>query len=158
DLIRQAARRSLIILSFLDLNPEEAGRIAAGGHEPTPLAGLNKPADFGPASGAAKSARKTAMQKWTEWWAGRDPMARAFGAGGLGADPERLAAALVKVDADQQAKLVAEYRDAKGVQYTEALAAAISRLPAADRPDLRTALASRLGRMTDLTLGRYLHD
>jgi HEAT repeat protein len=158
DLIRQAARRSLIILSFLDLNPEEATRIAAGGREPTPLAGLNKPVDFGPAAGAGKSARKTAVGKWTEWWAGRDPTGEAFGAGGLGADPERLANALIKVDAERRAGLVAEYRDAKGVQYTEAMAAAISRSPAAARSDLRDALAARLGRMTNLTLGRYLHD
>jgi HEAT repeat protein len=161
DLIRQAARRSLIILAFLELNPEEAARLASPtpGQEPTPLAKLHKPVDFGPASGAAKAARKTAMGQWTEWWAGRDPKAAAGSAlRTVGADPERLAEALVKAEADRRAGLVAEYRDGKGVTYTEALAAAIARSPAAGRADLRDALAARMGRMTAETLGRYLHD
>lgn len=161
DLIRQAARRSLIILSFLELNPEEAARLASpvAGQQPTPLAKLNKPVDFGPASGATKAARKTAMDKWTEWWASRDPKADAGSAlRSVGSDPERMAEALMKAESDRRAELVAEYRDAKGVKYTEALAAAVARSPAASRTDLRDALAERMGRMTEGTLGRYLDD
>ena len=159
DLIRQAARRSLIILSFLELNPEEAARLAnpAPGQVPTPLDQLNKPVDFGPAPGAVKAARRTAVDKWTEWWAGRDPKGDAA-LRSAGTDPERLAEALLKADGGRRAELVAEYRDAKGVKYTEALAEAIARSPAAGRADLREALAARMVRMTPDTLARYLND
>ena len=159
DLTRQAARRSLIILSFLELNPEEAARLAnpAPGQASTPLDQLTKPVDFGPAPGANKAARRTAMDKWTEWWAGRGPRGDAA-LRSVGADPERLAGDLLKAEAGRRAGLVAEYRDAKGVRYTEALAEAIARSPAASRADLREALAARMVRMTPETLGRYLND
>ncbi|HEX3149676.1 MAG TPA: hypothetical protein VHR66_16490 [Gemmataceae bacterium] len=167
DLIRQAARRSLIILSFLELNPEEAARLAApvAGQEPTPLSKLNKPVDFGPASGAGKAVRKTAMEKWTDWWASRDSSKKGNATAGtslksvgVAADAERLVDTLVKAEPDARKALIEEYRDAKGVRYTEALAAAIGRAPSAARPEMRNALADRMGRMTEATLGRYLDD
>ena len=168
DLIRQSARRSLIILSFLELNPEEAALIAAPvpGRPPTPLAHLKQPVDFGPAFGAAKAVRKSAMEKWTAWWAERDPKAkepdplatRSLRSELASLDPARLADALVEATPDQRKELVDKYRDAKGVAYTEALAAAIDRFPSAIRAELRDALADRMVRMTEATLRQYLDD
>jgi HEAT repeat protein len=64
----------------------------------------------------------------------------------------------VKAEGDERPALVARYRDTKGVQYTEALAIAIAKLPSDDREGPRAALAERMVRMTDLTLRRYLDD
>jgi HEAT repeat protein len=166
DEVRQAARRSLVILSFLELNPEEAAVIAAPApsRPPTPLAKLHKPVDFGPAAGAGKPTRKTAVTKWTDWWAKRELAAERVAYSTTSslrsshADTARLADALLKATPDGRTELVAKYRDAKGVQYTEALAVAIARLPAAGRDEPRAALADRMVRMTDLTLRRYLDD
>jgi HEAT repeat protein len=163
DEVRQAARRSLVILSFLDLNPEEAALIAAPNpsRPPTPLAKLNKPADFGPAAGAGKSAQKTAVTKWTDWWAKRDPRTDLAAGPTLRsehADSPRLADAVARAAPAERKDLVARYRDAKGVQYTEALAVAVAKLPSGERDALRDALAERMVRMTDLTLRRYLDD
>ena len=54
--------------------------------------------------------------------------------------------------------LIARYREAKGVAYTDALAAAVPRLPAEARKKAREALASRLTRMTAKTMRRKLAD
>jgi HEAT repeat protein len=166
DEVRQAARRSLLILSFLELNPDEAALIAAPNpaRPPTPLAKLNKPVDFGPVAGAGKAAQRTAKTKWTDWWARREATAARIDLTtgptlrSSHAESARLADALVKSKGDERAALVAKYHDAKGVQYTEALAVAIARLPSDDREAPRAALAERMVRMTDLTLGRYLGD
>jgi HEAT repeat protein len=165
DEVRQAARRSLVILSFLELNPQEAALIAAPNpsRSPTPLAKLTKPIDFGPAAGAAKAAQKAAVTKWTDWWAKRESLSArlAFSTTSLRsnhAESARLAEALVTAGPDGRAGLVAKYRDTKGVQYTEALALAIRELPSGDRGAPRAALADRMVRMTDLTLRRYLDD
>jgi hypothetical protein len=184
DLVRQATRRSLVILSFLELNPEEAALIASPNpaRPPTPLDKLNKPVDFGPKPEALPGARAEAAKKWAEWWEGRNPMAKPgdrtvtsnlrSDRAGLpptdrspsrrtdldDLDPARLADGLAKARADERTRLVAKYRDTKGVRYTEALAEAIARSPAAERPDLRDALAERMVRMTDATLKDYLTD
>lgn len=106
DPVRLAARRSLVILSFLELNPEEAQLISdpVPGRSPTPLAKLKKPVDFGPAPGAGKSARKTAADKWTDWWEKREPAVKKSGRPGGSSprtdlaepDAEQLAEALLK--------------------------------------------------------------
>jgi HEAT repeat protein len=165
DEVRQAARRSLVILSFLELNPEEATLIAAPNpsRPPTPLAKLNKPVDFGPAAGAGKAPQKAAVTKWTAWWAKRESTAAradllTSSLRSNHADSARLADALLKAKAGERAELIAQYRDTKGVQYTEALAVAIPMLPSDDREAPRAALADRMVRMTDLTLRRYLDD
>ena len=54
--------------------------------------------------------------------------------------------------------MVERYRDTKGVQYTEALALATAREQGEARRQLREALAERMTRMTEETLGRYLED
>jgi hypothetical protein len=93
---------------------------------------------------------------WTDWWAKRDagPSLRTE----IGADPARLADTLLTAPADRRAEFIIKYRDTKGVQYTEALAAAIPKSPAAARDEVRAALAERMVRMTDTTLRRYLDD
>src|SRR5262245_42245208 len=57
--VRQAARRSLVILSFLALNPEEAALIASPNpsRPPKPLSELKRPVDFGPKPTAGPAAR-----------------------------------------------------------------------------------------------------
>jgi hypothetical protein len=72
--VRQAARRSLMILSYLalhgkDKEPEPAAAAAPG--KPAKPAAVKRPVDFGPAPLAGKTARATAIQKWTDWWAER---------------------------------------------------------------------------------------
>ena len=164
--VRQAARRSLVILSFLDLNPDEAALIASPNpsRPATPLAKLNKPVDFGPAAGAGKSVQKAAARKWSDWWANRDSTTRRADLSTSSTlrsehtDSARLAGALVRSAGRERTELVARYRDTKGVQYTEALAAAVAKLPSGERDELRDALAERMVRMTDLTLRRYLDD
>ncbi|HJZ94224.1 MAG TPA: HEAT repeat domain-containing protein [Gemmataceae bacterium] len=163
DPVRQSARRALIIESFLVLNPDEAKLIAAAvpSRAATPLAKLNKPADFGPQPEASKAAQRKSADKWTDWWAKQDDARKqpsTLATKPIASDPERLADALVKADGDRKKELTAAYRDTKGVQYTEALAGVIARSPAAERSDLREALAARMVRMTDDTLRRYLDD
>jgi HEAT repeat protein len=173
DWVRQAARRTLVILSFLELNPEEAALIASPrpNRPPTPLSKLTKPVDFGPALGASKTVRKSAMTKWTDWWADRDPAATKPGRSSTArlksqsgrsdlsdSKAAELADALVRAAPARRKELVAQYRETKGVRYTEALADAIARSNAADRPELRDALARRMVRMTDDTLRTYLDD
>jgi HEAT repeat protein len=161
EAVRQAARRSLVILSFLTLNPEEARRIRSpqrSGPE-TPLSGLKPPVDFGPVPGASRSARARAVKDWRQWWASQapaepGPQLVALDRGEAG----RLAAELTQSAPGSRQEAVERYRDTKGVQYTEALALAIAREQGEARRQLREALAERMTRMTEETLGRYLED
>lgn len=70
----------------------------------------------------------------------------------------RLTVKLVRATASQQPALIAEYRDAKGVEYTLALAAAIPDLGAEAQEKAREALAARLSRMSLRTLRSYMED
>jgi hypothetical protein len=162
DAVRQAARRSLVILSFLALNPEEAQQIRSPrrGDVATPLAQLEKPVDFGPEPGASPSARAVAAKQWTQWWENRQPQLATTGKQATGEieEAERLAAALLQTDADHRLTLVAKYRDSKGAQYSEALAIATARLSGEERQTLRQVLAERMARMKNTTLGQYLED
>jgi len=172
DTVRQAARRSLVILSFLALNPEEARLIGAArpSDPPTPLANLVPPVDFGPKVGSLKEHRLQAVRRWTEWWEKQSgdpsetsekkaPTLRANdAAGAIGPEPRRLANELAHAESDRQRALVAQYRDAKGGAYSEAMALAIRQLSGDQRAELREALAIRMARLTDETLGRYLDD
>jgi hypothetical protein len=161
EAVRQAARRSLVILSFLTLNPEEARRIRSPQRTGpvTPQSELKPPVDFGPLPGAPASARARAVKEWREWWASQAPAE---------AGPElvaidrtevgRLAAELAQAAPGRRQEVVERYRDTKGVQYTEALALSIAREQGEARRQLREALAERMTRMTEETLGRYLED
>jgi HEAT repeat protein len=162
EAVRQAARRSLIILSFLVLNPEEAQRIRAPqrGGTVTPLSQLKSPVDFGPQPGAKREARARAAKQWKEWWADQRPSLSTFASRSAADDGEggRLADALAQAPAGRRPDLVTKYRDSKGAQYTEALAFAIARESGEARRQLREALAERMTRMTKKTLGQYLED
>jgi hypothetical protein len=65
---------------------------------------------------------------------------------------------LLKAGAAEQARLIQEYRDTKGVAYTEGLAFAIPQLPGDSKRQAREALAERLRRMNVDTLSVYLRD
>jgi hypothetical protein len=169
DAVRQAARRGLIILSFLALNPEEARRIRSPQRTETatPLAELKRPVDFGPNPGAPRSAQAGAAKQWKEWWASQESRPSATSPELIALDSEapanpteggRLAAALVQADARQRPGIVEKCRDGKGVHYTEALALASARESGEARRQLREALAERMARMTERTLGQYLED
>lgn len=76
--------------------------------------------------------------------------------------PEPTVQQLVKdfmdASADKREKLVAEYRDKKGVNYTDALARLIRKVDGIWPKTLRDALATRLARMTTATLRDRLKD
>jgi hypothetical protein len=73
-------------------------------------------------------------------------------------DAARLGEQLVKAAPAEQRSLLARLRDAKGAAYTDALAAAISRLSGALQTRAGDALAERLSRMTPATLRDKLQD
>jgi hypothetical protein len=76
--------------------------------------------------------------------------------------PEPTVQQLVKeftdAPADKREKLVVEYRDHKGVNYTDALAKLIPKVEGIWPKSLRDALATRLARMTTATLRDRLKD
>ncbi len=156
EAVRQSARRSLVILSFLKVNPEVA---TAGPAGKGPASAELKPAqDFGPLPGASASARKKAAQNWARWW--EDQGKTVESSLGTGSDPEvdLLAVQLVKATGEQQKELLAKYAETSGTEYTRAIAQAIRRLSGEIRKEAREALANRLFGRTDTTLVRYLED
>jgi hypothetical protein len=167
DAVRQSARRSLIILSFLALNPDEASLFEAAGKNTPPASSEPdlSPVDFGPLSPATPAAQKKAVAQWTEWFAEKRPLAgRSAGHPRVPSEFEddretnHLAAALLAATPERKAELAVLYRDAEGSGYTEALAVAIAQSSLQDRDAFREALASRLTRVTEETLKRQLDD
>jgi len=75
-----------------------------------------------------------------------------------GTPSNRLGDELVRSRGQERANLLEKLRESKGVQYTEALLAAIPRLDADGRREARYALAKRFTRMTETTLRNYLKD
>jgi hypothetical protein len=73
-------------------------------------------------------------------------------------DQGKLAKEVVSADGAKRDKMIEEYRDAKGVKYTEALATAIPHLTGDAKVYARDALAERLARMKADTLTNYLKD
>lgn len=73
-------------------------------------------------------------------------------------EAERLTQALVKASATEQAQLLGRYRDAKGTDYTDALASAIPQLGGNLRSQARDALADRLTRMKAATLRNKMKE
>src|SRR5262249_20545490 len=155
--VRQASRRSLVILSFLALNPEEAALLASPNpsRRLKPLSQLNRPVDFGPSPTGAPAAQAMATKQWTAWWEKQaspptQVVSPASTTEAALADTEgsRLAATLLAADHQRQRKLIKEYRDAKGSQFTEALAFAAARLTGDVRREVRDAFAERMTRMT----------
>jgi hypothetical protein len=75
-----------------------------------------------------------------------------------GSSSAQLADELVRAPAADRDGLIRKLRDAKGVEYTEALAFAIPRLGGADQAKVRDALAQRLARLKADSLTQYLQD
>jgi hypothetical protein len=158
DAVRQSARRSLVILSFLKLNPEMASAGATSKARP-PLDKLIRPRDFGPLPGASVASRKKAAENWANWWKEQGKvvlkLAATPPADTLG---DRLARGLTRSAGAQQKELLQRYAKTSGVEYTEALAYAIPGLSGELRKEVREALAERLCGRTETTLLRYLDD
>jgi hypothetical protein len=70
----------------------------------------------------------------------------------------RLSEDVEKATGERRSSLLKELRDAKGVEYTDALADLIGRLDVDGRRKAREALADRLTRMKPATLRNYLKD
>jgi hypothetical protein len=168
DYVRQAARRSLVILSFFALREKSEGGDDAGDSR-TADKGIKKDqvVDFGPQPKADKAAQKAAARKWEEWWDAHKPDGKApaksellavESEADLDASAARLSAALVFAEPARQAEKLAQYRDAKGIVYTEALANALPQLEGATQKSAREFLADRLTRMTAATLKSRLDD
>ena len=73
-------------------------------------------------------------------------------------DKGKMAIAIVQAVGVKQEKLIEQYRDEKGVKYTEALTEAIPHLAGDAKAKARKALAERLARMKAETLTEYLKD
>ncbi len=76
----------------------------------------------------------------------------------LEGDAGRFLDALLQATGAKQDQLVDKYRDSKGKEYTEALAAAIPQMTGDSKKKAREALAERLSRMTSATLADKLSD
>lgn len=70
----------------------------------------------------------------------------------------RLKIDLIEAKASRQDDLLKQYKDSKGVEYTQALAEAIPQLSGDTRKKARDALSERLTRMTSATLRGRLQD
>lgn len=157
DPVRQAARRSHVILSYLQLNPEVAN--AKPGTPPTVTASLTKPPDFGPLPGAKPSARTKAADEWSQWWSDHGKTELKTLAPPAKITPtDELADRLVKANDERRKELLKEYGNTLGGQYTEAIARAIPHLSGDARKEAREALAARLADRNESTLLGYLED
>jgi hypothetical protein len=153
DPVRQAARRSLVILSFLQLNPDVAS--GKSGNDAT-LADLTKPRDFGPLPGAKRIAREKAVEEWSDWW--NDQGRATLKPLDSHKEPDALAGRLVKATGERRKDLLKEYAATSGTEYTLAIAHAIPSLSGDARKEAREALADRLSNRKETTLRRYLED
>jgi hypothetical protein len=88
----------------------------------------------------------------TEAWLARFPGAE------VDAEAERLGRKLAAASPNTRERLLAQYRDAKGLAYTLAIAQAIPELPERVQDKAREALAARMARMTPDTLRDKLQD
>jgi HEAT repeat protein len=157
DAVRQSARRSLVILSFLSLNPEVA---AAGPRKPGPPQDkLTPPRDFGPKPRASAEARKKAAEEWTGWWEeqGKASLKSSVTAP-KNPEADKLSGQLVKAADERRKELLKEYAEKSGAEYTLAIAYAIPSLSGDIRKEARSALAERLSGRKEATLLRYLDD
>jgi HEAT repeat protein len=157
DAVRQSARRGLVILSYLKLNPERAttnsGKHARTSDSPARLH------DFGPLPGASVAARRKAAREWADWWKeqGRVVLKQAIKPR-PDTQGDRLASDLLKVRGTRQSEMLWRYSRTSGVEYTEALAYAIPNLDGPIRKEARDALAQRFCDRKETTLLLYLED
>jgi HEAT repeat protein len=158
-LVRQSARRSLVILSFFSLQQEPVVIPSPDGQGVAQVVA----ADFGPAARADRAGQEDAAKKWRDWWgehgkANRSEIRAARSDADIDSEAAKLSAALVFADPSKQAEKLATYRQAKGIVYTEAMANALSQLDGDSLQKGREYLAERLTRMTAETLRSRLSD
>jgi hypothetical protein len=161
-LVRQAARRSLVILSYFALLESEPVNLSSADNTPR----KNVIVDFGPKPTADATAREQAVTQWKDWWDQHGNRIRSTRSGletnradaKLDADAARLGSALVFAPPEQQKGLLSRYQEQKGIVYTEAMANALSQLDGEILTKAREALAERLTRMTTTTLRARLVD
>jgi hypothetical protein len=166
--VRQASRRSLIILSYVVLQTEQGQSASQSSGTPPTSATPSTPAtspgvDFGPKMQDEKPAQVEAQKKWREWWAGHGKSQQSQlrvvrSDEDLDAEAARLSSALVLADPAQQLEKLSHYRQEKGIVYTEAMANALSQLEGEALKKGREYLAERLARMTAATLRNRLSD
>jgi hypothetical protein len=125
------------------------------------LVRLARGADFGAAPGATRDAHLEGVRRWNEWWTTQDAYLQSVRSspapgyrslppsrsGRRAAAPAALAERLVQALPTERASLLAEFREARGPGYSEALAGALPRLDAAARRKGRSVLAERLERL-----------
>jgi HEAT repeat protein len=147
SVVRQAARRSLVILSYFALRADGDDTVIA---------------DFGPALNAGSAEQERAAKDWRSWWSDRGETKTEVRTDGqrtdLDTNAARLSAALVFAQPGRQDGLLTKYRDTKGIEYTEALANALAQLDGVALQNAREYLAQRLTRMTAETLRQRLGD
>ena len=158
--VRQAARRSLVILGFLSLNADLIGRLEGMEAQPPakPAKKVQRAADFGPPLRANRERQVKAARDWTVWWKDRKPFVAAAASE---EKATRLADELVQAEPARLKELLTRYQDpreAQGSEYTEALAVAAARQSGAGRKRLREALVERLWHMKEGVLLDYLAD
>jgi HEAT repeat protein len=167
--VRQAARRSLVILSFLELNPDESliSALPAADNRRAPRPRFTPPVDFGPSPTANQAGRAAAARKWSEWWAQRQAPhtlrsvaldSPSGDAADTRAEAHRLAAEFAKAEPARQRDVLRQYGAAKGAEYSQALALIIDGLSGEFRREARETFAERMARMTVATLGGYLRE
>jgi HEAT repeat protein len=151
------------------------------------LVRLARGTDFGPLPGTAGVRRRKAIQKWKDWLAlqkvarespaptgpavaskpavrfnpalaMRNILAQQAALRTEDAEVQRLSKELVAAKGERQGALLDRLKTSKGGVYTDALAQAIPRLPAAMQTKARDALAERLTRMKATTLKDKLQD
>jgi hypothetical protein len=158
DLVRQGARRSLVILSYLKLNPEIA---AASPDKPLPVAAkLQAPRDFGPVLNASRASRGKAAEAWADWWKEQKTLAGERPAPALrkSTPTDALIERLVTATEKEQKDFLRQYTEGVGADFTEALARSIPRLNGDARVEAREGLIERLANRKEATLIHYLKD
>lgn len=154
DAVRQGARRSLVTLSSLKLNPDAAAKA-----DKTKPSGKLAHRDFGPLPNASRSSQKKSVEKWTEWWKAQEQTAlKQTAKPGKDSEPEQLSKRLVEATGQKRKELLKTYAETSGTAYTESIALAIPHLSGESRKEAREALAERLSGRKETTLLRYLED
>lgn len=151
EMVRQAARRSLIILGFLKMNPTvlPSGRPSVGEK-------LIPARDFGPRPPASLATRKKAIEDWTNWWREFDQKMLNTSTSPAEKSIDPLVTKLLRSTKAARSPLLNTYAKTEGNEYTLALALAIHSLEAEERKEARDLLVDRLADRKETTLLKYL--
>jgi hypothetical protein len=122
---------------------------------------LARGTDFGPQAGTGQYDATRSQARWKKWWSHQDqnPAPVKIDTPSEGQeDPAKLGAALDDASTEERAKLLAKLRDGDGIDYTTALAGAVSRLKDEPQQQARAALAERIGKLPFGAVREKLHD